>query len=250
MIHIFIFMHLIGDYIVQNDKDVELREKRIIVGNLIHLLKTFITYLISSVVILLFFQIFTWNSLMEFTAYVAILSSIHFLIDLVKSYTAVKNKKKLISQSLDSSKYELISFISDQLFHLISILIIISIFNISIDITNFNLFILLNSVLIAVFFGHELIIRILHCICNEYVSDENNFNPAKMIGMLERLLMTPAMIFGAFEFVAVIIGLKVFTDFRNKESQIVDRNAFIIGNLLSISCSALGFVYYSIFAVT
>lgn len=43
-------MHLIGDYVVQNDKDVELRGKRIIRGNSIHLIKTFISYLVISVI--------------------------------------------------------------------------------------------------------------------------------------------------------------------------------------------------------
>lgn len=249
MIHIFIFMHLIGDYVVQNDKDVELREKKVILGNSIHLIKTFFSYLVILVITLLLFQIFTWVSFWEYLLYIAILSMTHFLIDLGKSYLSIKLKEKKLSQNLDSSKFELKFFLVDQIFHVISIFLIIYFFDITIDITSFNLFVILNSILIAVFFGHELIKRILYCTCTDYVSDSKNFNPAKVIGMLERLLMTPAMILGAYEFVAIIIGLKVFTDFRNKESQIIDRNAFIIGNLLSISCSALGLLYYYLFAI-
>lgn len=243
MYHVWLMFHMIGDFIVQNDEDVERRINKPIEGNMIHILKTFVSYIVLGLVFMGFTS--DWYNNTPFTLMIGLgmLAAMHLVIDICKSYVKVLKNKQLIFKNTSDDKFNMIAFVIDQGLHLITIFWIVDLFPLNIT-YNAIYIIWINAIIIATFVGHELIRMILKCSCVEYVKDSKNFRAAKMIGILERLIMTPAIILGALEMLIIIIGLKVFTDFEQKESKIINRNSFIIGNLLSIIMAFLGVIYY------
>lgn len=246
MIHLFLLMHLISDFVVQNDSDVEKRKTSIFIGNFRHVfIKSFLAHIVVSILVISLMDI-SDLIIEDYIFAIVLVVLTHFLIDFFKSLITKYKHGIPMVKDVDSTIYNIWSFIIDQIVHIVFIVIIVtSVLNISIG--NLQIIVLINAVLISTFVGHEFIRILLTYMCDDYSNDSKNFVSGKYIGLLERLLYTPAIIYGAYEMFLVIIGLKVFTGFKNTETLIVDRNAFIIGNLLSITLSFVGAIYYFIF---
>lgn len=245
MIHIFLQLHIIGDFVIQNNKDVELRIERPLLGNIKHMFKTLVTYLVIFFGIYVFFDVLI-QPYQVYLSPLLIVFLAHFIIDLGKSYITKHKDSIPFVKNSENKVFGLWSFVIDQLLHVISIILVLNVF-FEFSAINIDSIILLNAVLIATFVGHEAINLLLGYLCEDYSNDSKNYVVAKYIGILERLIITPAVIFGAYELLYAIFGLKVFTGFKNKETQITDRNAFIIGNLLSLTFALSGYVYYILF---
>ena len=246
MLQLLILMHLFGDFIIQNDKDVLRRKERPFWGNIVHILKTEILY----VIIGLIFMMITKKDLSELlNLIIAILILIvsHFLIDLFKGFTTYyKNIIPLIKEA-DDDKFNFKTFIIDQLLHITAIYLIFSFLDLDTITFNselHNFLVLINAVLISTMVGHYFIVGVLSCLCKRYSKNNKNFETAKFIGIIERILIISFMILGSFEFIAIVMGLKVFSNFLDEDSKITDRNSFIIGNLLSIMLAGVGYLYY------
>ncbi|QLY39814.1 DUF3307 domain-containing protein [Hujiaoplasma nucleasis] len=247
MFHLLLMFHLIGDFIIQNDNDVATRSNKPFIGSVLHALKTYVSYIVMLTVFWLIVNPGNFELLFVYVLKLGILALMHFLIDLFKSYF-VKIKTKIpYVKNIKNEKFNIWILIYDQLVHVFSILLLLELFIID-DISTIDqqIIIIVNAVLIATFFGHEFIKLSMNCILKEYVHDEN-FKLAKYIGILERLLITPTIIIGVYEVLIVVLGLKVFSDFKREESKIINRNAFIIGNLLSLLMVFIGILYYYTF---
>jgi len=247
MFQLLLMFHLIGDFIVQNDKDVAKKSNTPFVGNVLHVLKTYVAYIALLIVIWLIVSPGDFVLLLNYIFMLAILASMHLYIDLCKSYF-VKIKAKIpYLRNTSNEKFNVWVLIIDQLIHVLSIVLLIELFIVAEILTNnLEIIIIINAVLISTFLGHELIKLLMKCISSDYVQD-SNFKTAKHIGILERLLITPTIIFGVYEVLLVVLGLKVFSDFRQEDSKIINRTAFIIGNLLSLLMVFIGILYYYAF---
>lgn len=247
MFQLLLMFHLIGDFIIQNENDVTTRSNKPFIGNVFHVLKTYVSYIILLIVFWLLMDPGNFKLFFDYTIKLGILSLMHLFIDLIKTYFVNFKPKFPYVKNTDSEKFNTWMFLLDQLIHVLSIVLLLELFNI-IDISTIDLkiIIMINAVLISTFFGHELIKLLMNCILKDYVLD-NSFKSAKYIGILERLLITPTIIFGVYEVLLVVLGLKVFSDFKQEESKIINRNAFIIGNLLSLLMVFIGVIYYYTF---
>jgi hypothetical protein len=238
---------MIGDFIIQNDNDVTMRSNKPFIGNVFHALKTYVSYIILLIVFWLIVNPGDFELFFYYIIKLGILALMHVFIDLIKTYF-VKIKTKIpYVKNTDSEKLNIWIFILDQLIHVLSIVLLLELFSVN-DISTIDLqiIIIINAVLISTFLGHELIKLLMNCILKDYVLD-SSFKSAKYIGILERLLITPTIIFGVYEVLLVVLGLKVFSDFKQEESKIINRNAFIIGNLLSLLMVFIGVIYYYTF---
>lgn len=248
MFQLLLMFHLISDFIVQNDKDVARRNEKPLTGNLLHIIKTYITYCVMLIIFWLIVNPGSFGLLFNLSIKLLLLAFMHFFIDLIKTYVSNFKFKIPLFKKANNEKFNIWALIIDQMIHVVSIILFLQFFvTYEISYDNHNV-IFINAVLISTFFGHELIKLLLNCILIDYVHD-NNFKSAKHIGILERLLITPSILLGFFEVLIVILGLKVFSDFKQEDSKIINRNAFIIGNLLSLSMVFLGIIYYYLFYI-
>ncbi|GEM_PF-3603626 len=248
MFHILLFFHIVGDFIVQSDKDVAAKSDHPFLGNIQHIKKTFIVYIILAVIYLAIIDQLAVGSLIDILIIVTILSALHIVIDFIKTYAFKWIDSKLNLKKETHTRVDIYGFVIDQLLHLSSIWGILQIIDISeVLVDRVDIIILINAVLISTYLGHEFIKLFLIHTCSEYHSDSQNFSTAKTIGILERMLITPAIIFGFFEVVLAIVAIKVFSGYREQNSAIVSRNSFIIGNLSSFLMIAVGYLYFVLF---
>ncbi|MDY0211142.1 MAG: DUF3307 domain-containing protein [Acholeplasma sp.] len=238
--NVFILAHFLADFVFQKDNHVIEKNKNVIKGNLKHVLWVSLFFILSAIYYILIRNGIQPKEILLIITFVVSNIIIHFMIDVIKSLTQKRFKD-----------VNLILLIIDQVIHFSIIFISYRILLRGFDekmITNATVDINLIIYLVIATFVSSVIIKEILILFNLkpknleiYNSDlqdiKENLNTTvevrlgKWIGIIERMIMFMAMLFGIFEVLAIVVAFKTlsrFTDLKDNPEY------YILGNLLSL----------------
>lgn len=216
--------HLLGDFIFQpHNWTIKKRRKTI---TWYHLWHTIIIFAFS----------YTLSFDYGYLRFALLLSAIHFLIDIFKSLLHIKT-------NIRGS----VLFFTDQLFHII-ILVVISIIYVSCYDTNLEIEFTLKQIAIATGFifcakpSNIIIKNIFHFLSistptTDSIEDENKDlpNAGKLIGNMERFLVLSLILVSQYSAVGLIIAAKSILRFRDNQ-----KNEYVlVGTMLSFGIATI-----------
>lgn len=214
--------HLLADFTLQPQRWCNKKEKKIFTSyHIYHILIVFSTSYILS------FDVGFWKAAL-------LLTFLHFLIDVLKSWIILRARIKYI-------------FFIDQLLHLITIAGIVLLYD---SFYGINFLFAMETTTLAVIAGFllcakptNIIIKfVLQAFAIETPADDPNDsegkslpNAGKLIGITERFLALALILLGQYEAVGLIIAAKSILRFREtKKSEYV-----LVGTLLSFGIATL-----------
>ncbi|MDX9691066.1 MAG: DUF3307 domain-containing protein [Acholeplasmataceae bacterium] len=274
--NIFILGHILADFVFQKDCDVEKKKNGVIRGNLKHIIKVSILYIISAVYFVIVAGIRNIGSISLVILFIIVNIAFHFVFDLAKS----KLQSKLTNMNL------LLLFV-DQMLHIIILFLSFNLFlkdYINIDYQGDNYIILLIFLFISTFVSSVVVREILdlfhldtnigtlnqnvkmdekdadhkleRAVGNDSKNDifltddseklieeikNNGVKIGKWIGIIERTIMFLSIYFNILGLLTIVVAFKTLTRYENIKK---NPEYYIIGNLLSI---LLVLVSYGIF---
>lgn len=230
---VFLIAHFLGDFILQPGKLVQAKNEKnryIVIHSVIY-----------SVLFMIALSMFL--SITETLIATVIVFILHFLIDWLR----VKSDNET-----RSNKFRFISFILDQISHIIIILLINSlVYTVSENPNNFVLYfnqifttvdakyiaLIILSYIIILTPSSVLIKHFLSVLFNdeegEDIESSNNSSVGAVIGMLERVLILTLGLLGLYSSIAIVIAAKSLARFK----QLEDRDfaeKYLVGTLLSL----------------
>jgi hypothetical protein len=249
----FIILHILGDYYLQNEKLAtdKKEEYKIIV---IHALIYFIQAVLAS--------IFLWN--INVIYYIGFFSFMHFLIDSLKYaitpilLNAFKEKNKIDLNTIEARLY-----VVDQLLHISSIYILTHYFVDNVDV--FNRLNILNSfasginkqnilsfiiMILLILKPVNITFRILFSHIkpeNNIASNEVEYRVGKLIGNLERLLITALLLVNQYTAIGLILTAKSITRYDKISKNQTFAEYYLLGTLFSMLATVI--IYLSLFKI-
>ncbi|MCH4886488.1 DUF3307 domain-containing protein [Acidaminobacter sp. JC074] len=212
VIYYSIFAHILGDFYFQNKELIKKKHESVkyqALHTIIHLL---------CLLPLLFYQFS-----IRMIAYILIISTLHFMVDVFKY--GIKFDKK----------YDLMAFLLDQGLHIVLILIFS---NIMVQPTSYafsrlyRLLFLLLPVLIMIR-PVDVLIEIVFSVIHLKDSEDES-SPSKWIGYIERILFSILIILNLESFVAVFIGVKTASRWNEVQNNKLFGLQFYIGTFISV----------------
>lgn len=231
-----LLVHFIADFIFQSDKTIKLKETNMIRGNLRHVIGIYTCYLVAFIWLSITQDIDVWNLVILAT----IITSTHFMIDLIKSI--------VLNFRHNREKHDLIIFILDQIIHVISIVLLVSMWNFNIPSRAIGEYSIILIYVFVIFFGDYLIRKVLKASkMKSYANKETDIKGiGSQIGKIERFILLTLLIFGYPQLVIAVMGIKSiarFPELSNKSGE-ESNDYFILGNLLSLLIVIIGFVVF------
>ncbi|MGM0411473.1 MAG: DUF3307 domain-containing protein [Bacillota bacterium] len=249
----FILLHILGDYYFQNEKlatDKKQKYKKVILHGLIYFIQAFII----SVILLDIDSIY----------YVIIFSFIHLLID---SGKYLINKIILVSKekgySIDLKAAEIKLYITDQLFHIVSIYM----FNLYLA-NNLNVikkpmflkYMASDFDLVSIFCFIIMILLILkpvnitfriffsHIKPNiQKESNEKEYKVGSLIGSIERIIISILLLINQYTAIGFILTAKSITRYDKISKDQEFAEYYLLGTLFSmLSAMVIYFVFFKI----
>lgn len=215
MIFIFYYTllaHLFADFYLQNQKMVIMKKESF---------KTQCIHAGIHGLILLPLLIFNLTNIL----FIVAITLSHLILDLLKAWLKLP------------AKYDLFSFISDQIMHVGSIFIIVYLTGIEI-IEPFNLVYLKIALLILLLIKPiDILIEIIFSMIN--LSTDSTNSSSRWIGYVERVLYAFLMIMGLQSFVAVFVGVKTAARWQEVQNNKLFGLQFYIGTFISVASSLL-----------
>jgi hypothetical protein len=259
-VNIFILAHILADFVFQRDIEVEEKNNGIVRGNLKHIIKVSIVFVISALCYLLLLEVVDIVVILKVSAFVVINLVLHFFLDLLKSKIQQKRKANNL----------LLLFI-DQILH-ITVLIVAFIFLLGdyFPRTNFfdNYVLFFIFLIVSTFVSSVIIREILSLFHLEYKDDSTALNGedvnkgividsqtdadevenkglkiGKWIGIIERTIMFLSLYFNIFGLLTIVVAFKTLTRYENIKK---NPEYYIIGNLLSILFALVAYGIYTL----
>ncbi len=214
--------HLLADFTLQPQHWCNKKEQKIFSKyHLYHILIVFTSsYLLS-------FDLNFWKAAI-------VLSALHFLIDILKSWIILKARIKYI-------------FFIDQLLHLITIVVVVTLYDFHFGI---NFLFEMETTALAIIAGFLLCAKpaniIIKFVLENFsiktpIDNPNNFegkslpNAGKLIGITERFLALALILLGQYEAVGLIIAAKSILRFKDTQKS----EYVLVGTLLSFGIAVL-----------
>ncbi len=245
---ILLIAHVFSDFIFQSKSIVNDKSKLKMRGFIKHFI---ITLVIASISLIWIHPQYIKDALLA----IVVVSIIHIILDFIKEFLKSKLKKSEITN--------IILFSLDQIFHLLTIIIIAEIvyvqyrFNLSGEILKI-LFILLYICYSGIYFV-PLILNLIYrnvenysVKINDILKEDNSKKElnefidlvatGRFIGFLERMLIVIFLIKNQFSAIGFLIGIKSIARFKMMESKVFSEY-YLIGTLSSITYT---FIIYEI----
>ncbi len=257
--------HLLSDFIFQNSSILKKRfsenKKEIIVGNLLHCLIHFS----CSVILTLYFVIEGHLTLLVYLISLILIACGHFIIDVLKS---------LLILGWPSIQNNIYIFISDQLLHILTITLIVIVYNPSINLSKafsfikdypnnieiFDRWLILIIIFFACTSGVGIFIKkfITYINLKKYKKfiDKGNriieknyddlgiYNGGYIIGILERILILLGMAIGQPGIIGFVLTAKSIARFKKLDDSRFSEY-FIVGTFISFICAIIGGIFIS-----
>lgn len=262
--NIFILGHLLADFVFQKDCDIEGKRKGIIRGNLKHILKVAVMYLISAVYFVIILEKRNIKTIFLVVLFIGVNLALHFILDMAKS----KLQKKI-------TKANLLLLFVDQLLHIVALIISFNLILkefVQIEYQGESYIILLIFLIISTFVSSVFIREILDLFQlnttpvvtnqkNDLYDSKNNVKLSSdqnrevialddsgikigmWIGIIERTIMFLSIYFNILGLLTIVVAFKTLTRYENIKK---NPEYYIIGNLLSV---LLVLISYGIFDV-
>lgn len=260
----FLVCHLINDFVLQTDSIAKCKEKKILFSKeKLVKLSTHVIILFLTSILFYFFQSKLFLSLMDCHIIIKsafFISLAHLVIDWIKPYNKLFNTLKF---------EQIYIYLFDQLLHLLTIYFVLCYFLPKSYLTIFQLeklsdyspsnattfFLVLSVCIITTFFGAYFIKLFLLGMNlkpqkreniknkktkNKKTTEEDILGVGKIIGLLERILITVLVSIDAYAGVATVIALKSLARFKNIEKDRDFAEYYLVGNLLSLTFSIFG----------
>jgi hypothetical protein len=247
-VNIFILAHILADFVFQKDSEVEEKNKGIVRGNLKHIMKVAIVFVISALCYLLLLEVVDIVVFLKVIAFVVINLVLHFVLDLLKSK---------IQQIWEGNN--LLLLLIDQILHITFLIVAFTLLlGNYLPQTNFgdNNILFFIFLIVATFVSSVIIREILnlfHLGYNDQATalndEEKNKTTAinnqtdkdaveskglkigKWIGIIERTIMFLSLYFNIVGLLTIVVAFKTLTRYENIKK---NPEYYIIGNLLSI----------------
>lgn len=262
--------HTISDFVIQTNEVVKLKSQMKLKGYLYHGIGFFVTSMLMIICVEL-------NSIPKLIVLILVITVIHLCIDCLKEF--VQNYIKNKNNDEVSAKAEIVLFLSDQLFHIITILLITNNITLKFNILNEILLNVINShspftesnfkiIFIIAYIAFSgvylipLVFNLIYVKVNDYndilnkklkvdfEKGEDKFidevKTGKWIGILERILITVFIYNNQLSAIGFIIAVKSLARFKMLDDKIFSEY-YLLGTLFSVTYTFS--IYYILYKI-